>query len=416
MFRIHTPLFNEAGPADAGGGFPADDFAAALEQGMAQQQAEASGQKPQEQVSQPSQELATKVKTEETPKEVLTGKDKLAGKLGKLAEEEVEQVADKLEDDTPPGDQSPKAVSRWKQLRQIEDEHKQLQPKLKEYEAKITELQKAQVPPEIEAELTELRQLRDITDITRSPEYVKTVAEPLEHIGGEIGEVAEAFKIDQDKLLDAMREPKEWLRNIAIEKVVKAAEKAALIAAEESGEEAEGIPGGVMSTLANAASRLHKVWQKDAELKHNASQLRQSKEAEQTQKSQLSTAEQEKAWEAASNESKAIIETNLGPLFKTMPEAKKAELFEAIKNARISDDPVTRAFQAHAPEVLAAMTDVINDLRRENAGLKKTQNGLVAAKPGTRQNHGEPVKKAAPGSDFDDFEDELSNAMRTQYA
>ncbi len=412
MFRIHTPLFNEAGPADAGGGFPADDFAAALEQGVANYQANPNG----EQVSQPSQELATKVKTEEASKEAPTGKDKLASKLGKVAEEEIEPTETGEEEAPPEGDQSPKAVSRWKQLRQIEKQFKENEPKLEEYRAKIAELQKAQVPPEIEAELERHRQREAIFDLENSSDYIKTVTDPLNYIGAEVGEVAEAFKIDQDKLLNAMREPKEWLRNIAIEKVVKAAEKAALTAADEAGEEAEGIPGGVMSTLANAASRLHKVWQKDAELKQNASHLRQTKEVEQTQKSQLSTAEQEKQWEAASNESKAIIETNLGPLFKAMPETKKAELFEAIKHARISDDPVTRAFQAHAPEVLAVMTDFINDLRKENATLKKTQNGLVAAKPGTRQNHGEPVKKAAPGSDFDDFDDELSNAMRTQYA
>jgi len=412
MFRIHTPLFNEAGPADAGGGFPADDFAAALEQGVANYQANPNG----EQVSQPSQELATKVKTEEASKEAPTGKDKLASKLGKVAEEEIEPTETGEEEAPPEGDQSPKAVSRWKQLRQIEKQFKETEPKVKEYEAKIAELQKLQVPPEIEAELERHRQREAIFDLENSSDYIKTVADPLNYIGAEVGEVAEAFQIDQDKLLNAMREPKEWLRNIAIEKVVKAAEKAALTAADEAGEEAEGIPGGVMSTLANAASRLHKVWQKDAELKQNASHLRQTKEVEQTQKSQLSTAQQEAEWQKASDEARTLFENNFAPLLKQMPVEKKTELIEAMKNAKPSDDPMTRAAQAQSLEMLAAITEEYSALKKLYNEERKINRGIVAAKPGTRQNHGEPVKKSAPGSDFDDFDDELSNAMRTQYA
>jgi len=195
MLRIHTPLFNEA-PAisDAGGGFPADDFAAALEAGMAES---AQPQAPVAKESQPSEELATKVRDEAPVKEQPTAKTKLTDKIGKVEEEVEEAPAEKPEDDTPPGDQSPKAVSRWKQLRQIEDQFKTIEPKIKEYEAKIAELQKAQIPAEIEAELAELRQHRDVFDLHNSPEFKKTVAEPLDRIGAEVAEIARQFKSNE---------------------------------------------------------------------------------------------------------------------------------------------------------------------------------------------------------------------------
>lgn len=411
MFRFHTPLFNEASAADAGGGFPADDFAAALEQGMAQ---EAAGQVAKEQVSQPSQELATKVKEEAQP-ETPTAKNKLTDKIGKIEDEKVEEVATETEE-LPEGDQSPKAISKWKQLRQTEKQFKELEPKLKEYEAKIAELQKAVIPPEIEAELAELRQHRDVFDLHNSPEFKKTVAEPLDRIGAEVGDIAREFKLDNGELINAIRETTEWKRTIAIEKAIKSAERKAQEAADESGEEYAPIPSGVIGVIANHANRLHQVWQKQAELETKAGELKQSKEAEYTQKSQLSTVEQEKAWTKAADESRTIIETNLAPVIKTLPEKDRTEFLEAVKSAKISDDPVSRAFQAQAPEVAAMLTNVVINLRKELAEQKKLNSGLISAKPGTKQNHGDPVKKVAPGADYDDFEDELASAMKTQFA
>ena len=302
------------------------------------------------------------------------------------------------------------------QLRQTEKQYRELEPKLKEYEAKIAELQKAVVPPELEAELAELRQHRDVFDLHNSPEFKKTVAEPLDRIGAEVGDIAREFKLDEGELLNAMRETTEWKRTIAIEKAIKSAEKQAQEAADESGEEYAPIPSGVIGVIANHANRLHQVWQKQAELETKAGELKQSKEAEYTQKSQLSTVEQEKAWTKAVDESRTIIETNLAPVIKTLPEKDRAEFLEAVKSAKISDDPVSRAFQAQAPEVAAMLTNVVINLRKELAEQKKLNSGLISAKPGTKQNHGDPVKKVAPGADYDDFDNELESAMRTQYA
>jgi len=411
MTKLHYPLFNEAAPiSDAGGGFPADDFAAALEAGMSEA-AQPQAQAPKE--SQPSEELGTKVKGAEA--ETPTAKTKLTDKIGKIEEEKVEEVATDTEE-LPEGDQSPKAVSKWKQLRQTEKQFKELEPKLKEYEAKIAELQKAVIPPELEAELAELRQHRDVFDLHNSPEFKKTVAEPLERIGAEVADIANEFKLNEGELLNAMRETTEWKRTIAIEKAIKSAEKKAQEAAEESGEEYNPIPSGVIGVIANHANRLHQVWQKQSELETKAGELQQFEEAKYQQKSQLATVEQEKAWTKAADESRTIIETNFGPIIKAMPEAERTNFFDALKNARIADDLPTKAFQAMSVEALAVVTNAYNAVRKELAAEKKLNSGLISSKPGTKQNHGEPVKKVAPGSDYDDFESELESAMKNQFA
>lgn len=410
MIRIHTPLFNEAsGNPDAGGGFnSADlgeaDFAAELSKGIESHNA------PQQQQAEVSDAVEPAAKAEpETKEETKTAKAKLTDKLGKLEEPVEEEAAATEENDLPPeGEQNPKAMSKWKQLRAIEKQWKEAEPKLKEYEAKIAELQKASVPPELETELKELREFRDIYDLRNSPEFKKTVAEPLDHIGTEVGEIATEFKIEPKALFEAMQEKTEWRRNIAIDKVVKAA-------AEAAAEEDREIPAGVANSLHNAANRMHAIWQKQAELETKASELRQSKEIAQSQKAELSTAEQEKAWKEAATQSKSIIEAKLSPVIKGLSDAEKAEFIEAVESAKISDDPVERAFQAQAPHVAAVLINRLNTVMKELAAVKKERDGIVAAKPGTKQNHGEPVKKAV-SLDDDDFAEELAAGMRTMFA
>ena len=48
---------------------------------------------------------------------------------------------------------------------------------------------------------------------------------------------------------------------------------------------------------------------------------------------------------------------------------------------------------------------------KELAAVKKERDGVMAAKPGTKQNHGDPVKKAQSFDD-EDFAAELAAGMR----
>ena len=408
MIHIQTPLFNEvAAISDAGGGnapqvdLGADDFAAELSKGIEAHNA----QKNQPEVS---QAVEPAKKAEPAKEEAKTAKAKLTDKLANL-EEPAEEEAQTEEPDLPPeGEQNPKAMSKWKQLRAIEKQWKEAEPKLKEYEAKIAELQKASVPPELETELKELREFRDIYDLRNSPEFKKTVSEPLDRIGGEVGEIATEFKIDPSALLEAMREKSEWRRNIAIDKVVK-------IAADVALEEDREVPAGVANSLHNAANRMHTIWQKQAELETKAGELRQSKELTQKQKAEVSTVEQEKAWKQASEQSRGIIESKLSPVLKSLSDAEKTEFMDAVNAASISDDPVERAFQAQAPHVAAVLINRLNTVMKELAAVKKERDGIVAAKPGTKQNHGEPVKQAI-GLEDDDFAAELQAGMRNMFA
>jgi hypothetical protein len=408
MIHIQTPLLNEvAAISDSGGGnapqvdLGADDFAAELSKGIEAHNA----QKNQPEVS---QVVEPAKKAEPVKEEAKTAKAKLTDKLANL-EEPAEEEAQTEEPDLPPeGEQNPKAMSKWKQLRAIEKQWKEAEPKIKEYEAKIAELQKASVPPELETELKELREFRDVYDLRNSPEFKKTVSEPLDRIGSEVGEIATEFKIDPSALLEAMREKSEWRRNIAIDKVVK-------IAADVALEEDREVPAGVANSLHNAANRMHAVWQKQAELETNANNLRQSKELSQKQKAEVSTVEQEKAWKQASEQSRGIIESKLSPVLKGLNDAEKTEFMDAVNSASISDDPVERAFQAQAPHVAAVLINRLNTVMKELAAVKKERDGIVAAKPGTKQNHGEPVKQAI-GLEDDDFAAELQAGMRNMFA
>lgn len=408
MIHIQTPLFNEvAAISDAGGGnapqvdLGADDFAAELSKGIEAHNA----QKNQPEVS---QTVEPAKKAEPAKEEAKTTRAKLTDKLASLEEPAEEEAATEEVDLPPEGEQNPKAMSKWKQLRAIEKQWKEAEPKLKEYEAKIAELQKASVPPELDAELKELREFRDVYDLRNSPEFKKTVSEPLDRIGGEVGEIATEFKIDPSALFEAMREKSEWRRNIAIDKVVK-------IAADTALEEDREVPAGVANSLHNAANRMHAVWQKQAELETNANNLRQSKELTQKQKAEVSTVEQEKAWKQASEQSRGIIESKLSPVLKNLSDAEKTEFMDAVNAASISDDPVERAFQAQAPHVAAVLINRLNTVMKELAAVKKERDGIVAAKPGTKQNHGEPVKQAI-GLEDDDFAAELQAGMRNMFA
>lgn len=408
MIHIQTPLFNEvAAISDSGGGnapqvdLGADDFAAELSKGIEAHNA----QKNQPEVS---QAVEPTKKAEPAKEEAKTTKAKLTDKLASLEEPAEEEAAAEEADLPPEGEQNPKAMSKWKQLRAIEKQWKEAEPKLKEYEAKIAELQKASVPPELDAELKELREFRDVYDLRNSPEFKKTVSEPLDRIGSEVGEIATEFKIDPSALLEAMCEKSEWRRNIAIDKVVK-------IAADVALEEDREVPAGVANSLHNAANRMHAVWQKQAELETNANNLRQSKELSQKQKAEVSTVEQEKAWKQASEQSRGIIESKLSPVLKGLNDAEKTEFMDAVNSASISDDPVERAFQAQAPHVAAVLINRLNTVMKELAAVKKERDGIVAAKPGTKQNHGEPVKQAI-GLEDDDFAAELQAGMRNMFA
>lgn len=371
------------------------DFAAELSKGI---EAQNSPQQPEV-----SQSVDPSKKADAPKEEVKSAKAKLTDKLGNL-EEPVEETATEENDLPPEGEQNPKAMSKWKQLRAIEKQWKEAEPKIKEYEAKIAELQKAVVPPELESELTELREFRDVYDLRNSPEFKKTVAEPLDHIGSEVGEIATEFKIDPSALFEAMKEKTEWRRNIAIDKVVK---DAADLAMEEDRE----IPNGVANSLHNAANRMHTIWQKQTELETKASELRQSKEVAQSQKAEVSTVEQEKAWKQAAEQSKGIIESKLMPVLKSLSDQEKSEFMDAVNEAKISEDPVERAFQAQAPHVAAVLINRLNTVMKELAAVKKERDGVMAAKPGTKQNHGDPVKKAQSFDD-EDFAAELAAGMR----
>jgi len=430
--KLHYPLYNEAGASDAGGGNPNpmdsgdDGFSAALAEGIQSfnqsgdvGKVNADGSQPEQPKEAPKQEVKQPEKPVEQAK--TTEKKKLTDKLSGLEEDKAEETTDEAEEEIPAtkdGQQhTEKELSRWKQLKQAEKWQKEYEPKIKEYEQKIAELQKSAIPDDVKAELEELRQHRNVFDVRNSPEYKDTVETPLNNIGTEISEISKEFNLDEGKLWNAMREITGWKRNAAVAGVIRASKAAAVAKADEDGVEYDAskeMPQEVVSSVLDAANRAHSVWKKAADIESKAGEAMAAKKAEMGQKQQTSTAEQEAAWQKHIDAGIEVISKHMSPIIKNMDEKAKAEFMNAIKTAKISDDPEERAFQAQSPQVLAMMVDGINKKSLENAALKKEIAALLKTAPKTQQDRGEVVKKQGkPGDDFDEFEDELSSAIKS---
>ena len=115
------------------------------------------------------------------------------------------------------------------------------------------------------------------------------------------------------------------------------------------------------------------------------------------------SAQQEQAWQKASEATRTMLETKLAPVLKGLTEADRNNLVEALKAAKISDDPETRALQAQAPEIAAVMIQQFNNLRKQFNDLKKENAALVNARPGMGVKQPEKPQNRSVEEDDDEF-------------
>lgn len=275
------------------------------------------------------------------------------------------------------------------EAKQVPGLKKQLEELQKKYDEKVA----TAVPKDIEEELNGLRQQHAMFSLKNSKEYQQTVIEPGKQIESEVADIAKEFGLDEGKLWDAFGDRSEWRRNGAIDKILAQVETE--------------IPNGLAAALYKAADKMHGVWQKQAELEQNAEQVQASYERTAGERTQQQTAEQEAAWNKASEESRALIEKTLGSVFKNLPDNERMNFTESLKSAKISDDPAERALQAQAPHVAAVLIQQLNKIRAELAASKKENAALTNARPGTKQPVGEQpaVAKSVDEQDEDFFSD-----------
>ena len=321
-------------------------------------------------------------------------KDKL-----KVEEEPVEEetTLEEVDDDDLPTykDRKPtdKEKATWKGLKQAKAEYDKLKPEFEKLKSEYEEFKKKPVfDDEVTKELDELRRFRDMTDFKLSDTYQKEIAQPIGSIDNDITEMVAEFKIDKDGLAKAFTEISEWKRNLAIEKVLKEAD--------------EEVPNGIIKTILDNAGELHKLWKMEAEMEQDSAKKLAAYEYEKKQAVTKQTLEEQKAWQAALDNSTQMIESQMAPLLKGLPQAQKDELMTALKEASIAETPEDRALQAQAPHIAAVLIEHLNSLKKEMAELKKTNKALSAASPAS--NGRQPEARKAD----DDDDEGLFRAIR----
>ncbi len=304
---------------------------------------------------------------------------KKADKLAVVEEEPEEPDADETtgeeKEELPPegkkeGEEGEKQLSRWNQLRKEEKRAKELDKTVEKMTKEMEELRKNPVSKEVQAELEKLRQFQAIHDVKNTKDYKENVTAKLAKAEGSITEICGEFKLDPDKMFEAMRETTDWKRQVAIDKII---------------DDADNVPSAIKASLYKQADQLHDAWLKGHQIETNAAKLKAAQDAMSQQDSTKQTYEQQQAWQKAVAASKSVMEKKIAPIIKGMSEAERKEFMDSLDNAQISDDPEERAMQAHGLEVAAVVTKALIAERKTVAELKKTVASLTNARPGAKQ-------------------------------
>lgn len=321
---------------------------------------------------------AAKVAKKPDPKTAVVEKPaKKADKLAEVVEEpEPEETeSDKTEEEELPpegkkeGEEGEKQLSRWNQLRKEEKRAKELDKTVQTLKKEVMELRKNPISKEVQAELEKHREREAIFEVERTKEYKENVTAPLARAEKGITEICTEFKLDPDKMFDAMREITDWKRQVAIDKLI---------------DDADNVPSAIKASLYKQADQLHAGWLKSSEMKSKAAELRAAHEANSEKATTEQTYEQQQAWQKAVAASKSVMEKKIAPIIKGMSEDERKEFMDSLDNAQISDDPEERAMQAHGLEVAAVVTKALIAERKTVAELKKTVASLTNARPSVK--------------------------------
>jgi hypothetical protein len=353
-------------------------------------------QKPKEEAPKVEKKQAEKP-AEDKPKSL---KDKLKVEEEPAEEESTEETTTEEgeEDDLPTyKDRKPteKEKATWKGLKQAKAEYDKIKPEYEKLKAELEERKKMPaLDDEVLKKLERLEQKEKIFDLQGSEEYQTTILAPQREIDTAIAGMSKKYGINLNDLNEAFKETVDWERDDAIEKVLKQAD--------------EEVPLSIMKNILDKAARKHEIWQKEIKMFEDADRKRAAYEHEQKQTATQKTIEEQKAWQAALDSSTQMIETQMAPLLKSLPKEKLDEFKAALKEAKISDDPVERALQAQAVQVASVLVEERNVLTKKVAQLEKTIKALSAASPASNGRQPEPKKAAS-----DDDDDGLFQAIRS---
>lgn len=293
-----------------------------------------------------------------------------------------------------PANLKPEAKARWGELRKTELEHKKILPEYEKLKKEVEELRKApaKLPPEMEQELNELRQHQAAYAVKETPEFKKSVVEPLRAVENEMKEAAAYAKVDYDALMDAADIPNKYARGRAIKDVLS--------------KSTEEIDDTLVAQVIAEAEKLHPIYQKAQELEKNALEIRNALTGKEKVQTEAQQREQEQKFAQAAEEMHTIFKTTFAAtdLFKD-PEMEKA--VSSARQADVKEDPMMAAYQAKAAVVLPALITQLNAARKELA----EKNRILAARAKTGANLG--TRSSPATSTEEEPQEDLGSIIRS---
>lgn len=327
---------------------------------------------PKQEAKQPEQKVAKTeqpAKTEKKQTVTLKGLDALPEMGKEEVEPGEEKPAENQEQPTAPEppEEAPKGMTQeaqkaWEQYKKGYKEAQRLKPEVETLRKELAALkEKPAIPPEVDTELSELRQFRAAFDVVNTEDYKAAVTTPMAQQWEIVSEVVAFSGIDSTKLERAMREPNRLQRNEAIRAALSESEKE--------------VDQQSITEVCNAATEIHKLDAKGRELEQKAVSMQNVIKGKREQETQKEQQERESAFAKASDETFRALNTKL-PEF-----LKEKEVAEAVKTARIAEDPMDQSYQAQAGVILPSIVKALQAARTEIATLKKQAAARAQAKP-----------------------------------
>lgn len=292
-------------------------------------------------------------------KPVVKGADRLPD-LGAEPAESPEKTQQNAADD----DDTPEKQKTWdkyrngfKEYEKVKPEYEELKKKAETWTAREKELET------IQQELAEARKFKAAFDWENGDEYKTQIAQPMAAQWDQVAEVAEYLGVDRNKLTEAIRERNTLRRDELIEAVLN-----------ESGKEVR--PSAVTRVTA-AASELHRLDSEGEKMREKALDLQNAIKGQKETETLRQKQEREVKWAEASTRMAELYEGKFKPLIEKNPELR-----EALRQAKLAEDPMDQAFQAQSAEILPVMAKAFIEVRAENAALQKKLRAMTGAKPG----------------------------------
>lgn len=296
-------------------------------------------------------------------------------------------------EDAMPKGMKPEAQVRWKDLRKIEDEYKAIKPEYEKLKKELDEVRSKppQAPPEVEAELNELRQFRAAHDVENTPEFQEAVVTPLQEQFDRLQNVADYAKIDYDALVKATDEINPLMRGKAIRNLLASS--------------SEEVDEAVIQEAVDAAKALHPLYKKGQELKDKALEIKNALTGKEKVQTEAQKAEQQRAYQKASQELHGTLAAN----FKATGLFDAPELSDAVLKAAQADvreDPQMAAYQAQAGVILPALMEKYQEQLNRNAELERIVKARGKANPALSS------RTEAPAQMDEDPQKSLNAAIR----